>query len=272
MLSSCCKESTLIALKSFFDGSRRGIKWTDCKIIALAGFAAGDDIMSAFESDYAVVLADDRHRPIAPYLHMKELRSQSGESPFSTDKGWNNERRTRLVQDVLELLESLDKTRSRLFVCSVDTEAIDRLRRTDPTTPSPIRICTHYCPHYVTAWYARDYPGIISDSHYFLDWNEPFEPDFKRLRRLQTSNRFEITGNKETWQLIKTITSMDSKSPEGAALQIADLLAWGTIRQRTDHRGDFLIGIAVAVKKIIPSSWLHVSETNAAEWCANVPR
>ena len=59
---------------------------------------------------------------------MRELRSESGESPFSTAKGWNDERRIRLVQDVLELLENLDKTRSRLFVCSVEPEAIDRLR------------------------------------------------------------------------------------------------------------------------------------------------
>jgi hypothetical protein len=250
----------------------RGLKWTDCNVIALAAFAAGDGVMDAFERDYAIVLADDRCRPSAPYLHMKELRRQSSNSPFSTAKGWNNERRTRLVQDVLELLGSLDKTRSRLFVCSVEPQAIDRLRATDPTVPSPIRICTHYCPHYVTAWHAHDYPGIISDSHYFFDWNEPFEHDFKRLRRLQTRNRFEISGNKESWQLIKTITSMDSKSPEGAALQIADLLAWGTIRQRSDHRGEFLIGIAVAVKKIIPASWVHINDSNAAQWCNNVPR
>ena len=98
ILSSCAKESNLIALKSYFDGSRRGPKWTDCSIIALAGFAASDEIMDAFEKDYAVVLADDRRRPSAPYLHMKELRSQSSDSPFSPDKGWNNERRTRLVQ------------------------------------------------------------------------------------------------------------------------------------------------------------------------------
>lgn len=272
MLSCLSAGSVLIALRSYFDGSKRGRKWTDCDVIALAGFAAGDEIMNEFERDYAVVLADDRFRPSAPYLHMKELRSQSKDSPFSPAKGWNDERRTRLAHDVLELLGSLDKARSRLFVCSVEPRAIDRLRATDPTVPSPIRICTHYCPHYVTAWYARDYPGIISDSHYFFDWDEPFEPDFKRLRRLQMSNRFEISGNKENWKLIKTITSMDPKSPEGAVLQIADLLAWGTVRQRSDHRGEFLIGIAVAVKKIISASWVHINDSNAAKWCANVPR
>ena len=90
------------------------------------------------------------------------------------------------------------------------------------------------------------------------------------LRRLQTGNRFEVTGNREAWQLIKSITITDAIS--APALQVADLLAWSTIRQRTNHQGVFLMGIAVAVKKIIRSSWTHINDSNAVEWCANVPR
>jgi hypothetical protein len=226
--------------------------------------------MTAFKRDYEYVLSRDIHRPAARYLHMRQLRSDSTDSPFSTAKGWNDERRIRLVQDVLELLESLDKTRSRLFVCSVEPDAIDRLRATDPTVPSPIRICTHYCPHFAMTWYAREYPGIISECHYHFDSKEPFKGDFENLRRLQTGNRFEITGNRDAWQLIKSITTTDAVIAPG--LQVADLLAWSTIRQRTNHQGFFLRGIAVAVKKIIPSAWTHINDNNAAEWCANVPR
>jgi hypothetical protein len=238
--------------------------------MALAGFAAGDEIMDQFERDYDRVIHDDRFRPAADYLHMKKLRSQSIESPFSPAKGWNNERRTRLVTDVLELLESLDKSRSRLFVCSVEPKSLNNLRSRGIDLPSPVRICTHYCPHYVNAWHAREYPGIISASHYFFDWDEPFEGDFKKIREKQTGSSLEISGNRETWQLIKTMTSRSSE--ETPALQVADLLAWGTNRQRSNSQNEFLIGIAVEIKRIIPSSWLHVNETNAEEWCANVPR
>lgn len=256
-------------MKAYFDGSHKGPSWKNCDAMALAGFAAGDELMAAFERDYDAVIHDSTHRPATDYLHMKELRSNSRKSPFSAERGWNDERRTRLVTDVLELLESQDKARSHLFVCSVEPKSIDKLRAKGMILPPAMRICAHYCPHLVTAWYAREYPGIISDSHYFFDWNEPFKADFEKVRKIQTGNRFEISGNRETWQLVKSITTTDIKS--APALQIADLLAWGTIRQRTNTQDPFLIGIAVAVKRILPSSWLHVNETNAEEWCANVP-
>jgi hypothetical protein len=270
MLSCVTERNLLISLKAYFDGSRKGSKWTDCETVALAGFAADDAVISQFEKDYKAVLDDDRYRPAAPYLHMKELRSESSKSPFSSAKGWNDDRRSRLVNDVVDCLGSLDKAKSRLFVCSVDLRAIKTLRITDHTIPSVIRICNHYVPHWIMVWHAREYPGLMTDSHYFFDWDEPFKNDFDKLRRTQTSNRFEISGNRETWQLITSVTEASHKKE--APLQIADLLAWGTIRQRTNNINPFLIGIAVAVKKIIPSSWVHVTDSNASEWCKNVPR
>ena len=259
----------LISFKSYFDGSHQGPSWKNCDLIALAGFAAGDAVMASFERDYDIVLHDDRRRPSADYLHMKELRSNSGRSPFSDAKGWNNERRTRLVSDVVDLLGSQDKARSHLFLCSVEPRSLDRLRVKGANLPSPLRICTHYCPHWVMAWHAREYPGIMADSHYYFDFDEPFKADFEKIRKMQMSNRFETSGNRKTWELVKSITNAYMK--ETPALQVSDMLAWGTQRQRLNHQGEFLMGIAVQIKKILPSSWLHVNETNAVEWCANVP-
>jgi hypothetical protein len=272
MLNVAPKEGLLISLKSYFDGSHQGSSWTDCDAIGLAGFAAGDDVIAQFERDYKAVLDDDRNRPAAPYLHMSKLRSESGSSPFSTAKGWNDDRRTRLVRDVLDLLQSLDKSRSVLIVCSVEPQAIKQLQATNngALLPTPIRICNHWAPHYVMCWWAHEYPGIISESHYFFDWNEPFLSDFQKLRAAQMGNPFEVAGNRETWQLMKSITSasMIDETP----LQIADLLAWSTIRQRTNRQDKFLSGLAVDVKKAMGiSKWVHINETNAAEWCENVP-
>jgi hypothetical protein len=271
MLSLNSKESLLICLKSYFDGSHQGKSWEDCSAIALAGFAAGDDVIAQFESDYKAVLDDDRHRPAAPYLHMSKLRSESGNSPFSTAHGWNDERRTRLVRDVLELLRTLDKARSALFVCSVEPLAIQNLHVLSPKpVPSPVRICVHWCPHYVMRWWSKEFPGIISECHYFFDWNEPFLADFQRLRSSIMGNQFEIGGNRETWSLLKhvTQTSMIEETP----LQIADMLAWSTVRQRTNRQDKFLSGLAVEVKKAIRiSKWVHVTGSNATEWCEHVP-
>jgi len=270
MLTGITERSVLITLKSYFDGSLKGREWTDCETVALAGFAAADTVIGQFEKDYDAVLHDDRFRPAAPYLHMKELRSQSSKSLFSKGKGWNDDRRTRLVNDVVDLLGSLDKSRSCLWVCSVELKAIARLRLQQPDTPSAIRVCNHYVPHYVMKWHATEFPGLMADSHYFFDWDEPFKRDFDELRKIQTSNRFETAGNRENWQLITSVTEAGMK--QETPLQIADLLAWGTIRQRTNNQCPFLMGLAVAVKKIMPSKWLHVTDSNAAEWCANVPR
>ncbi len=272
MLNVAPKEGLLISLKSYFDGSHQGKSWKDCDAIALAGFAAGDDVIAQFESDYKAVLNDDRNRPSAPYIHMSKLRSESESSPFSSAKGWNDDRRTRLVNDVLDVLQTLDKSRSALIVCSVEPHAIKQLQAAsnDAVLPLHIRIGNHWAPHYVMRWWATEYPGIISQSHYFFDWNEPFLSDFQKLRKSQMSNQFETTGTKETWQLIKSITS--ASMIQESALQIADMLAWSTIRQRTNRQDKFLMGLAVEVKKAITiSKWVHVNETNAAIWCENVP-
>jgi Protein of unknown function (DUF3800) len=258
------ERGTLIALKSYFDGSYRGVDWNDCECIGMGGFAADDGIMAEFEIGWAAMLADSRFRPAAPYLHMKELRSDSRKSPFAACKGWDNTRRKRLVSDVVEYLQSLDQSRSRMFLSSVDARAVQRRIESGLNTKSPIRFCTHFCPHYVMAWFARDFPSlIVSEAHFYFDRDEPFFDDFRALRRQMESDRFEIAGNRETWQLIKSVTETDSK--RSPALQVADLLAWGAVRQYTAPKGAFLQDIAVIVKRVLPASWTHWNDSNLHE-------
>lgn len=251
----------LIALKSYFDGSHRGVDWNDCECIGMGGFAADDGVMAEFEIGWDAMLADDRFRPVAPYLHMKELRSDSRKSPFAASRGWDNTRRKRLVSDVVNYLKSLDVSRSRMFLSSVDARAVQRRIESGLNTASPIRFCTHFCPHYVMAWFARDFPSlIVSEAHFYFDRDEPFFDDFRALRRQMESNRFEIAGNRETWQLVKSVTETDFKKTP--ALQVADLLAWGAVRQYTAPEGAFLQDIAVIVKRVLPASWAHWNDSN----------
>jgi hypothetical protein len=257
----------LIALKSYFDGSYSGQKWTKCNQIALGGFAADDKIMEQFESDWGPLLGDNRHRPAAPYLHMKELRSESRKSPFSSKYGWNDARRKYLVLDVVNYIRSLDKAKSRVFLSSVDVGAWLRKKRSGARIASPIRYCTHFCPHYAMAWFARDFPGVISEAHFFFDRNEPFFDDFRALRKHMENKKLEIAGIKETWQLIKSVTETDSlKAPE---LQVADMLAWSQIRQYTAPKGSFLYDLAVTIKSLSQASWGHWDESNLDE--ARIP-
>jgi hypothetical protein len=236
--------------------------------MALAGFAAGNEIMTEFESGWKAVLADSRWRPAAPYLHMNELRSESRKSPFSVANGWNGIRRKRLISDVVEYLETLDKARSRVFVCGVDVDAVKKREASGIKVASPVRFCTHFCPHYVMAWFAREYPGIVSEAHFYFDRSEPFFYDFHALRKTMESNLFEFSGNREAWQLVKSIT--ETNMIGAPALQVADLLAWGTVRQTLAPPTAFLKEIAVIVKRVIPSSWSRWDDSNLHE--ATVPQ
>jgi hypothetical protein len=258
----------LIALKSYFDGSHRGRNWTDCECIGMGGFAADDAVMAEFEAGWDAMRLDDRRRPAAPYLHMKELRSESRKSPFSSIKGWNDERRKRLVSDAVDYLQSLDQARMRVFLSSVDARAVERRVASGIKTAVPIRFCAHFCPAYVMAWFARDFPAlIVSEAHFYFDRDEPFCDDFRALRRLMESDRFEIAGNREAWQLLKSVT--ETNFIDAPALQVADLLAWGAVRQYTAAEGAFLKELAVVIKRALPASWAHWNESNLHE--AKVP-
>ena len=260
-----------IPVKAYFDGSHTGESdWKGGSHIALAGFAVGDALLAAFEDGWQAVLGDDRYRPRAPYLHMKELRSDSAKSPFSKRNGWDNTKRKRLVSDLLDYLNSLDRERTHYFVCGVDAGAVRR-RQQQMAFPSAIRICTHYAPHYVLKWYGEKFPGLISSMHIFFDRDEPFEDDFKALRRKQTSNRFEIAGNKEIWELVKSETALSSKTKEGSALQAADLLAWATVRQMNPTGSPFLADVAVKAKRMVSSSWTRWNDSNLDEVIDKVP-
>jgi hypothetical protein len=253
----------LIPIKAHFDGSYSGVGSHDATHMALAGFAIGDALLDEFDRGWNAVLQDDRFRPSVDYLHMKQLRSDSKDSPYSKDKGWDNAKRERLVLDVVDYLAQQDKTRLHYFVCGVDCDAVRKRQAVKPF-PSPVRICNHYCPHYILEWYGKDYPGVISSMNVFFDGNEPFAADFAKLRALQTSNRFEIYGNREIWQLMKSQTSLYSAN-EVPSLQAADLLAWGTLRQMKSPQSPFLKHIAVIVKRALSSSWARWNDSNLDE-------
>jgi hypothetical protein len=219
--------------------------------------------MDEFDRGWDAVLNDDRFRPRAPYLHMKDLRSNSRKSPYSKYLGWDYAKRVRLVSDLIDYLGEQDKERLHFFVCGVDNRAVLK-RQAERPFPSAIRICNHYCPHYVLNWYAHSFPGLISSLNFFFDGDEPFRADFESLRTLQMSNQFEISGNREVWRLVKSEAALFSAT-KIPSMQAADLLAWGTLRQMKPPESSFLKDIAVTVKRALPSSWSRWDDSNLDE-------
>lgn len=267
VLSRYDEGAVLIPIKAHFDGSNSGAGWKKSRFVTVAGYAIDDDSLSVFEDGWGQVLRDDRRRPRAPYLHMKEIRNNQPGKPFSAANGWDDTKREILVSDLIDYMSSWDKTKNRYFSCGVDSEAVIKRQKLKPF-PSAVRICTHFCCSYVMKWYIDNYPGLFTGIHAFFDNNEPFKGDFEKLRQLIVADRFETHTNRESWELVKTGTDAYS-FVDYAGLQAADLLAWATLRQM--EPSGFLNGLAVRIKREEFTSWTIWNDSNLDDVLDKVP-
>lgn len=244
---------TLIALKSYFDGSHDGGGWTTGNLVTLAGFAADDALLPAFDRDWQAVLDDDRERPRAKYLHMKELRKKEG--IFSPSSGWNDQRRIKLVIDLLQYMQTLDKKRCRLFGCSLDLRAHRQAIADGCRLAHPMKICNHFVPQLALAWFVQEFPGFISEAHFYFDVKEPFRHYFEKL--WEQKKRDRLDENREAYQLIKSVGVVDAR--DTPAMQAADLMAWGMNRTLTAKEGEFMKHLAFMIKQIVPNYTIYLS-------------
>jgi hypothetical protein len=247
----------LIALESYFDGSKDSGDWMASRNITLAGFAAEDDVWAEFDRGWEATLAATHRRPKAKYLHMRELNSLEGE--FSWRNDWNRTRTHRLIWDLLMYLQTMDKKRFHMFAATLDMQAYRNLAAAGLSLPDPFRVCNDFSCDVALAWYVREYPGIIHGAHYFFDPGEPFEDVFRKRCLAEQANILDASGTRESWLLIKTITSiLDSR--DKPAMQAADLLAWASNRNLTSKEDRFGYYIHHHMKQIIPCHWAFIGE------------
>jgi len=224
--------------------------------VTLAGFAADDSVWAEFNTEWRKVLSDSSRRPAAPYLHMREATKLKG--PFTYKNGWNLQRVGFLVTDLLMYMQHVDKKRFRQFACTVDLVAYRKLTDEGFSFNDPIDICNEFCPFSVLAWYAVDYPVLLHSAHYFFDIEEPFKTPFEERWKEEKANQFDITGMREWWSVIKTVTTADMR--DKPAMQAADLLAWSTNRNYAGDSDSAFKHCEPVMKTIIPSSWLVLNE------------
>jgi hypothetical protein len=244
----------MAALRAYFDGSTNGGDWKTSKYITLAGFAIDDGLVPGFEAEWNRILNNGSARPAAPYLHMRELRLRAGE--FSNDFGWTDEKRGTLIADLLKYIQTLDKQRCRIFACTIDLNDHRRLKSEGSLIAGPIQICNHFCPQVVLAWYVQHFPDFATELNFFFDQGEQFMHFFNRKWLRTKRNRWDVTGNTEAWQLIKTVEATESR--QTPCLQVADLYAWGTIRRLCADEGDFMKHLSYIVQQIVPSTTIHL--------------
>jgi hypothetical protein len=237
-----------------------GKSWREGDSITLAGYAADDAIWSDFDNEWNRILADDRTRPKAAYLHMKEAAHLEG--IFSWRNGWNRKKVEFLMTDLLMYLQTLDKKRLRQFACSIDLKAYRAVKAEGWNMPDPVDLCNGYCPEGVLVWYLGEYPGVIDAAHYFFDVSEPFKQPFEELWTKEKQS-LSVRPTAETWQIIKSVTTTEMR--ERPPLQAADLLAWASNRVLQPTKDAWAKDLEKIMKTIIPSSWVVFNEKRFRE-------
>ena len=250
------ERDVIIALRVHLDSSG---KLTD-GFITLAGFAAPDEMWKQFETDWDGILKN--HTPRAEYVHMKEINSLTKQ--FDQYKGWNHQNAFGLAGECLAYMSRLDKERFRMFYCTVDLGAWNKLKGEGYEIPEPIDLCNEFAVFGVQIWYAYKYPlesevfNLKTDGqHYVFDRGEDYYLPFRTKWNLE-KDKFENTGALSPWILIDDIGEADMRKTPG--IQAADILAWSVNRDHIapeGYPGKMYLHI---MKQVIPSGSVFYNE------------
>ncbi|MGO9642964.1 MAG: hypothetical protein ACLP1Y_16845 [Candidatus Acidiferrales bacterium] len=222
--------------------------------MTLAGFAAEDSLWADFDINWRRILGDNRKRPKAAYLHMREAVHCKGE--FSHHNGWNLSKVQSLLLDLLQYLKTVDKQRFRQFSCTIDLEAQKKLQQEGLDLEDPIDRCNRLCPEMVLNWYMAKHPAlIIHSAHYFFDLDEPFEERFKAKWVAEKNRNILLSFEPQhfIWSLVKSVTA--SLMRDTPPLQAADLLAWSSNRSASGNPDASFMLLEPLLRSLIPSSW-----------------
>ena len=250
------EEDVLIALRIHADGSGKG----EGRFMTLGAFAGNDEVWEKFETDWNDILHN--HSPRAEYIHMREANTLT--KGFDWKLGWNTHKAFELSSKCLAYMSRVDKSRFRMFYCTVDLEAWEKVKRDGIAVPEPVEICSDFAMWGVLWWYVqqRGDDGIFNipadSAHYFFDKDEPFEPKFKEKWTNEVA-RYEATEQINPWILIEQVSSVDMKKVPG--VQAADVLAWSVNREKADQKIRPGQMYAEIMRQVIPSSSITYDET-----------
>jgi hypothetical protein len=123
----------LIALRAYLDSSGK----LEGDYMTLAAIAANDQMWEEFETIWAQIM--DGYTPKGKYVHMREIYRL--EKAFDKNLGWDHTTAFGLANQCLVYMSNLDKSRLRMFYCSVDLRAWRKLREETYQMPDPVWRC-----------------------------------------------------------------------------------------------------------------------------------
>lgn len=242
-------DEQLIALRAYLDSSGK----LGDDYIALAAFAASDEMWVKFETDWQSIL--DGHTPKAKYVHMREIAHQI--QGFDRKLGWTPRNAYGLAGKCLSYMSHLDKKRFRMFYCAVDLKVWNKLKAETYPLPNPIDLCNDACVKGVMLWYVDKYPDVIDLQNdtlrLFFDKGEPFKQPLEDEWIRQTERSTE-RGVWSIWNLIEQVTPVDMRKVPG--VQAADILAWSVNREQTKEAGKNGTFLRHIMQQTIPASYV----------------
>jgi len=200
----------MLAVKSYFDGSE-----LPNKAITLAAIAADEITWSELEARWEE-LRISRGSP--PYIHMTDLMTLHG-----IYKDWSRDDRDYLVDGLLNVLLSYRGNPNIFsFTCSVNLLDYESVRG-EKRLPTPERMCARMVFPHVINWYSELPRLDIGGVEVYFDRGEKF------MRHIEQDWRSkEIKSRYPGREVVSSIgQAIMEKTP---ALQITDVVAWGTNR------------------------------------------
>jgi hypothetical protein len=246
------EDDILIALRAYLDSSGK----LEDHWMTLAAAASTDVIWGELEKAWDEIL--QKHTPKGSYIHMKEVYRL--EKAFDKKLGWNHDSAFGLVNNCLSYISTRPKDQFRVFYCSVDLHAWQKLRAETYQMPEPIDLCNTFCSEFVLTWYGfflnptTTLMDPKTDSvRYFFDRNEYFfQPFFEKWNRAR--NHSDATGTWSIWNAIDEVAPVDMKKTPG--IQVADIIAWARNRETFTKDGDLAHYLPQILKSVIPTSYV----------------
>jgi len=266
------EKDVFIALRAYIDRSGQ----PSSGFVSLAAFGAPDDVWARFEKGWYEIL-QTAPSPIT-YMHMKEAMQRSLGTPFSRNKGWNQENAWTLVFKLAKFMSEFKNTELLNFSCVVNMADWRKIHDDEGVDiPSEITLCNAYVPRQAVLTAAKSllkanegkqHIPLTPDDliHIVFDRNEPFFIPFRDEwnAKKDEANR---TGIASPWILVDSVTEGTMQSTPG--IQAADILAWGLNRENTAPEGHYGTGLANILRNITAGTWANVDESLLRQMIAN---
>lgn len=225
-----------MGVTAYFDGSR-----TD-RFLTLACIACTDDAWVELSTAWLQMRDDLQGNASHESLHMTDLVAKQG-----AFKGWENPKVNWVANFYFNVLGAYNNDpRVKAWTCTIDLTA-HALRKEEKSLPEPERICTRILLGAVMKWFMDWDNRLPSPLHLVFDRGEQF------MRHVRED--WENTDYKRRYSWMQAIASIElAVSSVTPALQMVDMIAWGTIRRAKHPWGHEGIRdpLALQAERVLP--------------------